>query len=74
MEVLHNKKYRPLYLTMVSNIWLVHLFPTEVGARGYCFATVKSFLMRLSFSTSRIKVIKFNILKILLPDLVVSEL
>ena len=49
------KGYHPLSLAIVSNSWLVCMFPIEVGARGYCSAMVKSYLMRLGFSTSLVK-------------------
>ena len=58
MEAWHNKKfekYHPLSLEMVSNGLSIHLCLSEVGARGYCSATMKSYLMRLSFSTSLVK-------------------
>ena len=58
IEVWHYKKFEkchPLSLAMVSNGWSVRLFLIEIGARGYCSATVKSCLMRLGFSTSLVK-------------------
>ena len=55
---LYNKKcekYHPLFLAMISNDWLMHLFPIEVGARGYCSKNVKSCLMWLGFSSNLVK-------------------
>ena len=46
------EKYHSLSLAMVSNGWLVHLLLIEVDVRDYCSATVKSWLMKLGFSTS----------------------
>ena len=54
IEVWLNKKFEKS-LAMVSNGWSVHLFPTEVGGRGYFSVTRKSCLMRLGFSTSLVK-------------------
>ena len=43
-------KYDPLSKSMCSNGWETHLFPVEVGARGYCGTSVKSCFSRLGFS------------------------
>lgn len=58
MEVSYSKKaekHQPLSLAIVSNGWLIHLFPIEVGDRGYCSAIVKTCIMRLGFMTNLIK-------------------
>ena len=55
MEGWHKKKfekYHSLSLAMVSNGCSVHLLLIEVGIRDYRSAAVKSWLMKLGFSTS----------------------
>ena len=36
--------------SIILNGWEVHLFPVEVGARGYCGTSIKSCFLRLGFS------------------------
>ena len=58
MEAWHQKKYikyDPICEAMKLNGWQVHLFPVEVGARGYCSTSVKSCLFRLGFSNKVVK-------------------
>ena len=49
------EKYEPLSEAARSNGWSSHLFPIEVGARGYCSTSIRSCLMRLGFSRKHIK-------------------
>ena len=44
-----------IYNAIKSNGWKVHLFPIEVGARGYCSTSVKSCLQRLGFSNKQVR-------------------
>ena len=58
IEDWHKKKflkYDPLSKSIVSNGWEVHLFPVEVGARGYCGSSVKSCFSRLGFSRKLVR-------------------
>ena len=58
MEEWHHVKfliYEPLSNAIKSNGWKVHLFPIEVGARGYCSTSVKSCLQRLGFSNKQVR-------------------
>ena len=52
IEDWHKKKYskyESLSSSIALNGWEVHLFPIEVGARGYCGTSVKSCFARLGF-------------------------
>jgi len=40
-------KYEPLSEAIKCNGWAVHLFPIEIGARGYCALTLRSCFLRL---------------------------
>ena len=54
----HSKKfakYDTLCEAIKLNGWKVHLFPVEVGARGYCGSSVKSCLLRLGLSGKLLK-------------------
>ena len=53
IEEWHRKKffkYDSLSKLISLNGWEVHLFPVEVGARGYCGSSIKSCFMRLGFT------------------------
>ena len=54
----HSKKYfkyDPLCEVIKLNGWEVHLFPIEVGARGYCGTSTKACLSRLGFSGKNLR-------------------
>ena len=58
IEQWHQKKflkYEALSTAMKLNGWEVHLFPVEVGARGFCGTSIKSCLSRLGFTGRSIK-------------------
>ena len=53
MEQWHSKKflkYDSLSQSITRNGWETHLFPIEVGARGYCGNSIKSCFSRLGLS------------------------
>ena len=53
MEQWHSKKflkYDALSQSIIHNGWETHLFPIEVGARGYCGTSIKSCFSRLGFT------------------------
>ena len=49
------EKYEPLATSIRSRGWIVHLFPVEIGARGYCSNSVKSCLSRLGLSSKSVR-------------------
>ena len=58
IEEWHKKKffkYDSLRQSIITNGWKVHLFPVEVGARGYCGTSVKSCFLRLGFSNKLVR-------------------
>ena len=58
IEEWHRKKffkYESLSKSVTLNGWEVHLFPVEVGARGYCGSSIKSCFMRLGFTGKSIR-------------------